>query len=284
MIIATAVLLVAVVVVAIVLSGGSSPKPTSPSTGPSTGPAAFTDALKTTLKSPTISGSLTLSVTSGKASYTVTGTGGWNTAEHAGQFTENLSGSKQLASAGPLTELFVGKTLYLKLGPSLSAFVHTPWLSTPLKGSSALQGVSPFKVPSGTTKVAAQLPAIISSLPSVLRVKNLGSATVDGAVVTEYESTFNTASVLSSLQSQFPTEFQGLTAPKTAANVTIKAAVDRQGHLRRLTVNASTTSGKAATVSFTVDITSFDASLHFTAPPSNQVTPLAQLLGGNTFG
>lgn len=274
LVIGLVVVVVAAVIVAVVLSGGSPKKPAATQASPT----AFSDAVKTTLKSSTISVSLSLSVTSGSTSFGLTGTGGWSDSQHAGEFVESISGSPKLAAFGPLTELIVGKTLYLKVGPSLASVLPTPWLSTTIKDSSA------FKVPSNDTKDLTKLPALLSALQSVLHVQNLGAGTVDGTSVTEYQSSFNTASAIASLRSKFPSLFVGVAAPSSAANITVHAAVDAQQRLRQLKLDATTIKGKAATVSLTVTFTSFDAALSYQAPPASQVTPLSDLLRSGGLG
>jgi hypothetical protein len=270
LLIGAVVVVVAAVIVAVVVSGGGSPAKPKPITA---SPAAFTTAMKTTLKSSTISVSLSLSVSSGSTNFKLTGTGGWNVAQHSGQFMESISGSQKLSEFGPLTELIVGKTLYLKLGPELAAVLPTPWLSTTIKDASAV------KVPTSDTKDLTQLPKLLTALQGILHVQNVGSGTIDGAAVTNYQSSFNTATAIASLKAMFPSEFSGLTDPTSAATLTVKVAIDGQQRLRQLQLNAVTTKGKAATVALTITFTSFDAPLSFQAPAANQVTPLSQLLG-----
>ena len=279
LVVGAVVIVVAAVVVAVVLSGKSPAK--KPTTTPiAASPAAFNDAMKTTFKSQTISLTFSLAVTTGTTSFTLTGTGGWNDVQHSGQFVENFSGSRTLDALGPLTELVVDKTLYLKFGPALSRVFPTPWLSTPLKNASKDAGA--VKVPSSASKVLPQLPLLFSALPSILHVENLGTGMFDGVAVTEYRSSFNTETATASLKSLLPSQFAGVATPSTAANVTLKAAVDAQHRLRELTIDATTTKGKQATVALTISVPTFDASLSYQAPPASQVGPLSNLFGSGS--
>lgn len=269
-----AVLLVAVVVVAVVMAGGSPAKPKPVLAAPT----AFTDAVRTTFKAGVVSASFSLAVAAGATSFKLTGTGGWDEAKQAGEFVENVSGSPEFDAFGPLTELVVNKTVYLKFGPAISAVIPTPWVSTALKDPGSPEGANPIKVPGSDAKDLSELPALLSSLQAILHVEKVGEGSVDGVSVTKYESSFNTATAISELKSKFPLEFQGASAPSTAVDITVKAAVDRQGRLRQLSVDATTTTGRAASVALTLNFTSFDASASYQAPSANQVTPLTALL------
>lgn len=272
--VALAVALVAVVVVAVVMAGGSPAKPKPVAVAPT----AFTDAVRTTFEGGAVSVSFSLAVTSGATSFRLIGSGGWSEENRAGEFVENVSGSPELNAFGPLTELVVHKTLYLKLGPALSSVIPTPWVSTTLEDPGSLEGASPIKVPGSDAKEFSELPALLSSLQSILHVEKVGRGSVDGVAVTNYESSFNTATAISELKAKFPSEFQGAEAPSIAASVTIKAAVDGQGRLRGLSVDATTTTGPAVSVALIVNFTSFNASASYQAPSASQVTPLAALL------
>lgn len=276
LIVGAIVVVVAVVVVAVVALGGSTkpkPKPVAVSS------AVLADAVKSAFGTGAITVSLSLAVAEGSTQVTLTGTGGWNASERAGEFTESISGSsKEFSAIGPVTELLAGKTLYLKLGPEFASLLPTPWVSTTVSDASAA------KVPSSDTAALSHVGAIVNGLESVLHVEDLGAATVDGVAVTEYQSTFNTSTAIAQLKSMYPSAFAGVANPKSAANVTITADLQSQNQLRELVVDATSTSGKAESIDLSINVTSYNASVSYAAPPASQVTPLTKVLGkGGSF-
>jgi hypothetical protein len=271
------VVVAAAVVIAFVVSGGSSPSRPSTTRPIAASPTAFTDAVQGTLKSSTISMSFSVGYTKGSTNLSISGSGGWNVGQKAGEFTESIGGSPELSALGTMTELVVGSTAYVELGSGLASELQlsTPWISTPL------ETVAATKATPSQLQDLGKLPQALSAIGSAVKFTDVGSGTFDGVPVAKYATTFNTSTLAAELRGSLPSSLSSLlSSTGPSSNVSIDAAVDAQSRLRSLRVDVTTSAGTPASISISITISSYDASLSYQAPAPSQVTPLSSLLGG----
>lgn len=268
LVVGIAVVAVAAIIVAIVASSGSS-KPSGTRNNGS--PTSFADAVSSTLKSNNVTLTFTISANEAGKIFSITGNGGCNVPQKACELTESLAGDPTLGADGPFTELIVDKVLYLKLGPALQSELPEPWISIPIKSSSA---------PSKDATAVSALPAFFSELKNKVTIKDLGAGSVDGVAVTRYSAKVNVAQLLSQLKVVDPSLFKSSTSPTESSTVTLHVAIDAQHRLRQLSVTEhATAAGKTTTVSISITVTSYSASSSYQAPPASKTLPLSQLGG-----
>lgn len=183
-------------------------------------------------------------------------------------------------AAGAEVRLVSG-TAYEKLPALLVASRHlsTPWVSIPAispVSSSVSPGMVPTGDPSATLSELENLP-----LRGITGAEQVGSEDVRGVPTTEYQLSLDLGAL-----NAYGTIFQATNGISTPApdirSASMEVWIDSSGLLRRqkLTSTTRTSLGTLTTeVTGTVSIDYYDfgTQVSVTAPPPNQVTPLANL-------
>jgi LppX_LprAFG lipoprotein len=176
---------------------------------------------------------------------------------------------------GPMEEISLEQNgdyvLYLQLA-SLAAQLpggkHWVELDVSKLGKSA--GVDIGKLLSGSQIQPGDLLSLLQAEGADIR--NLGSATVDGAATTHYRGTIDTAKAL---------QAKGLTSPLLAGaaaelpKVPVDAWIGADGLLRRIKFTASTAQGR---LGMTMDLYDYGANVTISAPPDSDVFDATQLV------
>ena len=160
--------------------------------------------------------------------------------------------------------------VYLKLGAiasQLPSGKHWVELDVSKLGKSA--GLDVGKLLSGSQIQPRDLLSMLQAEGA--KIRNLGSATVDGAATTHYRVTIDTAKAL---------QAQGLTSPLLAAaaaelpKVPVDAWIGKDGLLRRVRFAAGTAQGR---LDLTMKLSDYGADVTIAAPPSSDVFDATQL-------
>jgi hypothetical protein len=160
--------------------------------------------------------------------------------------------------------------LYLQLGALASQLPggkHWVELDVSKLGKSA--GVDLGKLLSGSQIQPGDLLSMLEAEGA--KIRNLGSATVDGAATTRYHVTIDTAKAL---------ESNGLSSPLLAGaaaavpTVPVDAWIGKDGLLRRIKIAAATAQGRFG---MTMDLYDYGANVNVSAPPSSDVFDATQL-------
>jgi hypothetical protein len=160
--------------------------------------------------------------------------------------------------------------VYLQLGAlasQLPSGKHWVELDVSKLGKSA--GLDIGKLLSGSQIQPGDLLSMLEAEGA--KIRNLGSATVDGAATTHYRVTIDTAKALQS---------QGLTSPLLAAaaaklaKVPVDAWIGKDGLLRRIRFAAGTAQGR---LDLTLNLYDYGADVTIAAPPSSDVFDATQL-------
>ena len=160
--------------------------------------------------------------------------------------------------------------LYLQLGALASQLPggkHWVELDVSKLGKSA--GVDLGKLLSGSQIQPGDLLSMLEAEGA--KIRNLGSATVDGAATTRYHVTIDTAKAL---------ESNGLSSPLLAGaaaavpTVPVDAWIGKDGLLRRIKIAAASAQGRFG---MTMDLYDYGAQISVAAPPSSAVFDATQL-------
>jgi hypothetical protein len=109
----------------------------------------------------------------------------------------------------------------------------------------------------------------------------LGSSTLDGTSVQGYSVTLDSSAIKAKLaQAKLPSWMTSALSQVDIQNTTFKVYVDGAGLLRRMSVGFTMSAGSAGNVSVdeTLDFSDYGSTVTVSAPPSDQVATLQQVL------
>lgn len=160
--------------------------------------------------------------------------------------------------------------LYLQLGALASQLPGgKQWVELDVSKLGKSAGVDLGKLLSGSQIQPGDLLSMLEAEGA--KIRNLGSATVDGAATTRYHVTIDTAKAL---------ESNGLSSPLLAGaaaavpTVPVDAWIGKDGLLRRIKIAAATAQGRFG---MTMDLYDYGANVTVSAPPSSDVFDATQL-------
>lgn len=267
----TAVVLTAVAAAAAGCSSGGTGKASSPSS-PGESPAqALAASVKTSQATNSFAATMDLQTTSGS--------GGMGTVNLSGKvsferqpmvMTEVDMANVQAGgtSAGPMSVIETPSAIFLKM-PMMSQVMHStkPYLEIPmseLKNGGAMSALLNQAQSSNPLSIA-QL------LNGATDVKQVGTSTVNGVPVTEYQGTEPVSAAIAKLPANLRSSLGEQVQKAGFKQINFQASIDAQHNLRKMTANEVGTSVNE-TVTFTV--TSINQPVQITMPSPSQVQKL----------
>jgi hypothetical protein len=229
---------------------------------------------------------------------TVTGVGSFNRSPAEGQMTvhiaapgaSSLGAEAALLSNLQLTLVFAHQNVYLKLPSSLSALASSftggkTWLEinlAKLGGGAKTSGLSSLlSGKANPTDPAALLKQLAAA--SANGVKDVGSATVDGASTTEYSADLDLAKLTSSLTAKVgsaATKQQLAKAEQAigATKIPVDIYIDSANLIRRITFSVAP-AGSKTSFALQMDFLSYGAQSAPTVPAPGITDNLSSLVG-----
>jgi hypothetical protein len=259
-----AVLLVLGVVVAIVGSSGA---------GSSAAAAeAVSSAAQSALADKTAHIDVSGTVTGDGHTVTITGSGDADFANNDMTLQFQMSAEGQQVS---MQETLTGNTIYVST-PDLSTIAPgKSWVSLDLSSLSQARNLNPAMSSGDGTNAGAML-QILSQEGAT--VTPLGTSTIDGTSVSGYAVSFDQAAMQRRL-GNLPDWVQQSASQINFNGLNMKVYVDGSGRLRRMSMDISAKSnGSTVSGTLDLDLSNFGATVNVTAPPSDQVITLEQLL------
>ncbi len=222
---------------------------------------------------------------------TGTGTGSFQTKEHAGSMSidMNLGNSPQITAAlGGSTlhmeEVINGLVIYLKFPAAIADKLSPgkPWFKIDLSKAAASAGIpglsSLTNNPASTdpTQLLQYLRAVSSSVSTV------GSETINGVQTTHYRATIDLDKVPNAVPAANRSAAQqSIKAIETATGVhtlPVDVWIDGQNLVRRMSMTIKVSqSGQTANTQTTIDIPEYGPQPAPTIPPASQVTDFSSL-------
>jgi hypothetical protein len=190
--------------------------------------------------------------------------------ENIGSF--NVAGT----SISGISAIVTPTTMYIKWS-YLTQLLHTakPWLAIPLSAFSKSTGIDFTQFINQA--VANGVLADAQLLNGATSVHRVGTGTINGVPVTEYTGTISISSALPHLTGATKTEVEQLAAAEGLTTETFTIWVDGNNILRKV---VKTATGKAATTTTSMTVTSINQPSSITLPPASQTTSLpASALG-----
>jgi len=196
-------------------------------------------------------------------------------------------GSLSMQQPIGMTELFVPPNVYLKFSSSSSSSSSGPslprgktWVVISdgmLGGPGVLGEFSPF---GGSADPADLLKSLTGMAGSV---KKVGTATMRGVAVTEYQVNIDPAKAAARLPSSQRASFRQFAAALGSGAIPVDVWVDGQNLVRRIQVslhlNADSGVPSGARLTESTDFYDFGVPVRVTAPPASQVASLSQMAG-----
>jgi hypothetical protein len=174
------------------------------------------------------------------------------------------------AIPGPLTELITPSTLYMQWA-FLAQELHTgkPWLAIPVSALSKGSGVDLTQLFSQAT---SQSPLNESDmLAGASGVRTIGTSTIGGVPVTEYQGSVSIDKGLQSVPASDRAALQKQISASGLTTATFSVWVDASHTMRKLIM---TEQGPALTEVITMTITSVNQPVNIQVPAADQTTAL----------
>jgi len=297
----TAALVAAVALGAAAFSGGSSASGSDAGGGDGRAAGAAPRSLAASVANSASASSVSfqVSATETTPSSTTTllqGHGSADLVKGVGRLTANVPGLTSLLGSGASGSVDVisdGTDVYLDLPGVTSLTGGKRWVETSLSGLKSLTGSSAGSLSLSTLADPTQVLGMLGTLGST--VTNVGTVTLDGQRVTEYQTSITAADIASKLS-------HGSAASSAAAkalqqlgtpDIPVTAWVSRDGHLRQLALTAdvshaslrglvgsgSPVATPAGTkVNLTIGLSHYGDPVSVGIPPASEVTNLNSVL------
>jgi hypothetical protein len=296
-----AALLAAVAVGAAAFSGGSSARGSDAGTGGTapSGAAHGSLAASAAASASTSSVSYQVSATETTPSSTTTlleGHGSADLSTGVGRLTATIPGLSSLLGSGATGAVDVisdGTNVYLKIPGVSSLTGGKSWVETPLSDLGSLTGSSAGSLSLSTLTDPGRALTMLGSLGSP--VTDLGTVTLGGQRVTEYQTTITVADIASHLPGGSGSSAARALQHSGIPSIPVTAWVGRDGLLCQLslTVDAShaslsgllgsldpgssTPTSAGAKVNLTIGLSRYGAPVAVGVPPAAQVTDLGSI-------
>lgn len=192
-------------------------------------------------------------------------------------------GSLSMRQPIGLTELFIPPNVYVKLsaGDGLAPPRGKSWFVISdgmLGGTSAAGALGPFAGGADPADLLTTLTGIAGS------EKKVGTATVRGVAVTEYQVNIDPAKAAAHLPSSQRASFRQFAAALGSSAIPVDVWVDNQNLVRRIQVSLHLPAGSGvpagARVTESADFYDFGLPVHVTAPPPSQVASMQDIIAG----
>lgn len=182
--------------------------------------------------------------------------------------------------AGGMTEIISPTEIYLKI-PSLTQPLHLtkPWMAISLSQFGKLSGVNVSQLMNQATSnsplTETQMFAAATS------VRQVGTGSMGGVPVTEYQGTFPLSKALSYLSASARPQVQQEMSQLGFTTENFTVWIDGQHITRKATV---TVNGTSVTETVNLTVTGINKPVNITAPPASQTGPLPSSLGSGSSG
>lgn len=216
------------------------------------------------------------------------GTGSFNLPRHAGRMSLSLNLPGSLASAGTLSlqEILDGQNVFVKLPAQVSSQLpgHRPWIAINLEQmgrAAGIQNLTSLFGGSGSTNPSQFLQYLRTT--SSNRVKQMGSASVDGFQTTHYRATIDLtkapAAAPAAQRAGMRQAVATLEKMTGLHSIPVDVWVDRQHLVRRMTMAYTVSaSGQSLRTRFRLDFLAYGPQPVPKVPPAGQVTGAASML------
>jgi hypothetical protein len=245
--------------------------------GPSQANALTAAVTRTGAQTARVAATITMQMQSMSFSFTATGLFDF----------AHSRGSLSMQQPIGMTELFVPPNVYIKFsssdGPSLPK--GKTWFvisDSMLGGTGAGAALSPFSPFGGTADPADLLKSLTGIAGSE---KKVGTATMRGVAVTEYQVNIDPARAAARLPSSQRASFRQFAATLGSGPIPVHVWVDGQNLVRRVQVSlhlpADSGVPAGARLTESTDFYDFGVPVRVAAPPASQVASMSQVIAGS---
>jgi hypothetical protein len=222
------------------------------------------------------------------SSYTITANGWFDEKAHNGEMTMNLSqlpGMSTLAGGeGQVQLVFLYPTVYMHM-PALAGKLPEgkTWMKLDIAKAMQAAGVNTSSLSSLDESDPTQfLDYLRSSSGGVIE---LGTETLYGVATTHYQATLQLTRILEHLPAEEQATVKSALerSGTTAAGIPVNVWIDAQGRVRRIQLSMSSLGvptgapSTGASMSITIDFTSYGPAPAITPPPANEVFDASNL-------